>query len=243
LGIGTVYELLRWWGNDYDGDFMMAKFFEAGLEAGPFLMLQTYVVVIQEEYTFVSIISLAFTCLSLGYMALLINEEENDRFSVVLKNLHAGSYGVIILLCTIDVIMRTLSIVLLLKMVNSISWRICIAACFVLGYSTLVVFRYFDELGDRLFIFSLITTYPIMNNDYFELENICRGILTVAIFIFGYNKDVVNEGIFGVCITLTMLNIILSTWQICVRDDCKMIREKVNYFLRCRCCISIARQL
>jgi len=63
LGFGIVYELLIWWGSaDRDDDeFFVAKMLEGVLEAAPFLVLQIYVAVIEEDYTYFSIISLLAT--------------------------------------------------------------------------------------------------------------------------------------------------------------------------------------
>jgi len=50
--LGVLYELVLWWksGMEDDRDFTLAKFSEALFEAGPFLLLQMYVVITQDDY-------------------------------------------------------------------------------------------------------------------------------------------------------------------------------------------------
>jgi len=108
----------------------MGKLFEAVFEAAPFLVLQAYVAVIEEDYTLLSIISLISTCLSLGYTVAFWNSK------LVLKDelKTTGMFVILFLLSVIDVILRTLSIAILLKVVISTSLRISIAACYIIAY-------------------------------------------------------------------------------------------------------------
>jgi len=51
-GLGVLYELVLWWksGMEDDENFRNAKITEALLEAGPFLLLQMYVVITEDDY-------------------------------------------------------------------------------------------------------------------------------------------------------------------------------------------------
>jgi len=235
-GVGAVYELVRWWESGDEEDFEWGKIFEVCFEAAPFLILQSYVMVIEEEYSIFSIISLAFTCSSLGYVAASTNIRSGR-----LNEMHTSAFVFLIFLCAIDVILRTSSIALLLKVFTSLSMRIYIASCFVTVYFCLGFFIYLDVHDCFLLVVSV--SYPVMNIQYFELETIFRGMLTVTIFVFAYTKDVVNGEGLGVGITFTMVYIIISLWRLCVRDDRKMIREKAHYLLGFSCCIFIARHV
>jgi len=70
-GLGALYELVLWWksGMEDDENFISDKITEAFLEAGPFLLLQIYVVITEDDYNWFPIISLVATCLSVGYAA------------------------------------------------------------------------------------------------------------------------------------------------------------------------------
>jgi len=90
-------------------------------------------------------------------------------------------------------------------------------------------------------MFLCVITYPVISVDYSEVEAICRGMVNVAIFIFVYTRDVLNELWLGLSIVLSMVFIILSFWRVCTRDDCEKARERTLNLLSCYCCIPVAR--
>jgi len=236
LGFGTIYECLRWWGNRAnDDDYMAAKVFEASFEAGPFLVLQSYVAMIEEDYAVLSIISIGFSVSSVGYIAAFINKRTKLKSEI--KNV--GSFLILISVCVVDVILRTASIVLLLRSLQSVSLRVCAAAVYLVSYLSLVFLTYDDFKRKEIFILYIVC-YSVMNIMYFELETICRGLVTAAILIFLYLtdvvNDVVNDVVLAVSVALTMCYVIVSFWRLCVKDDFKNVRMRA-FHLSCCCCI------
>jgi len=81
--------------------------------------------------------------------------------------------------------------------------------------------------------------YSVMNLHFYELETILRGICTMAILIFVYTRDVINDEVLGVSITLTMFYIIISFWRMYVRYGLEIVRERAMYLLSCSCCSTL----
>ena len=106
-GFGILYELIQWWrdpNSETHGTlFRVTKNFESTLEAEPFMFLQLYVMVVEEDYNQVSITSLVFTSLSVGYVATIHNR------MVLFKK--AGSqldFPLVFMLCLVDTILRVI---------------------------------------------------------------------------------------------------------------------------------------
>jgi len=157
-----------------------------------------------------------------------------------MKDYNAVTLCILFLVAVIDVGFRTISVALLLKLVQSKVLKFCFSAFFLAAYGSLAFFGYDAGL---CWVIIMIISYPIVNFHYNELEAICRGIVTISIFIFAYTRDVINEGVLGVTVTLSLFYIIFSFWRICVRDEWERVRKRTAYLLSCSCCTSIAREL
>jgi len=167
----------------------------------------------------------------LGYVAAYINRETNleGEFESV------SAFIVLIALCAIDACLRTLSIGLLLKVVESIVLKSCIVGCYVTAY---FFFDFFClEDGGCIQGFLAMMMYLALNIRYYELETTCRGMINVTIFIFVYTRDVITVEILSVNVALSMFYIIFSIWRIYVREDKKMVRARALYLLTCSCCM------
>jgi len=145
-----------------------------------------------------------------------------------------SAFIILIALCGIDVCLRTLSIGLLLKVVESIVLKSCIVGCFVTAYFVFGFF--FIDDGGCLNALMAITTYPVGNMRYYELETTFRGMVNVTIFIFVYTRDVIKVEVLSVSVTLSIFYIIFSIWRIYVREDKEMVRSRVLCLLTCSCC-------
>jgi len=231
-GLGVLYELVLWWksGMGDDDNFTGSKMIESMLEAGPFLLLQMYVVIIEGDYNELSIISLAATCSSLGYAVAFTNRETNLQGEIE----STSSFIVLIALCAIDACLRTLSSGLLLKVVESIFLKSCIVGCYVTAYFLFGLFCIDD--GGCINGFLAMMTYPVGNFRYYELETTCRGLVNATIFMYVYTRALINVEVVCVIVTLSMFYIIISIWRIHVREDKEMVRARVLYLLTCSCC-------
>merc|ERR1719397_1323471 len=98
--------------------FLRAKASESVFEGAPFLCLQSYVLFMEESYTYESIVSIGFTFLSLGYTAFLLNtngefygnlEEQIETYPSILMKL------ILVLLFVVDSFLRATSEALFLK--------------------------------------------------------------------------------------------------------------------------------
>jgi len=213
---------------------------EALFEAGPFLLLQMYVVITQDDYNWFTIISLVATCSSLGYAPALTNREANREANRE-HNLQGqfesvNAFIVLTALCAVDACLRTVSFGLLLKVVESIVLRGCIVGCCLTAY---FLFGFFCKLlgGACCSGFVAMMIYPVVNCLYYELESTCRGMINVTFFFFVYTRDVITVEVLSVNVALSMLYVIVSIWRISVREDKEMVRARALYLLTCSCCM------
>jgi len=84
--------------------------------------------------------------------------------------------------------------------------------------------------------------YSVMNVQYNELETILRGITTVCILIVVYTREVINDEVLAVSITLSMFYIMISFRRIYVRYGCKIVGERAINLLSSTCCISLLKR-
>jgi len=146
-----------------------------------------------------------------------------------------SAFIVLIALCAIDACLRTLSIGLLLKVVESIVLRSCIVGCCVTAYFLFGYFCFDDGGCCRGFLAIMI--YPVVNFRYYELETTCRGMINVTIFMFVYTRDLITVEVLSVNVALSMFYIIFSIWRIYLRQEKEMVRGRALYLLTCSCCM------
>jgi len=164
LGMGSVYELIIWWrSSDRDDDnFIGAKLVESVLEAGPFLCLQLYVLVVEEDYSYTSIVCLALSFMSVGYSGFLINSKD-DSIKDEVENSHFFFSLVFIGVFIIDAVLRAFSIALVLKAFDSLG-RIFFAICFLTAY-VVGIFRMeefeLSVISDWRFVFLQFVGYLV----------------------------------------------------------------------------------